>query len=369
METIYKNQPERNSRALAIVLAIFAIVCCAIIYYLAMNMPRFIARNPQKLDLYYRNTKRFTPEEKMRFLKAHAGLWVYTSEVTAGGMPLKRSDLLEIKSNGIIWEVAEWDVVMPGPDAPLPVRLIQVRTAYVVPYGVLKNDTLNDAYTIHQTFIRANDTCFGGWNFIDLWNIAKSGDSLVINRKKYAAYKGEPSLFFPKGLVDLVGTGGTSENKYFKRNTQNPMGSEIELTASIKGIKDSGTKIVSRNAMTIPGCLNLTNLCEVLKDELFYTYKVKKIVSCSPASVDSLLERYYQPLLIDEHFRSYPRLLPKAITVSFFLERDGSLGNIQVSGAPETDKMFVNELIHEISEWRLPPAKEQFAIRHTFTMP
>jgi hypothetical protein len=369
METIYKNKPDRSGRAVAIVLTLFAIMCCAIIYYLAVNMPRFIARNPQKLDLYYRNTKRFTPEEKKHFLEAHAGLWMYTSKVSAGGVPLERSDRLEIKSNGIIWEVVEWDVAMPGPDAPLPVRLIQVRSVYVVPYGVLKNDTLNDAYTIHQTFIRANDTCFGGWNFIDLWNIAKSCDSLVINRKKYTAYKGDLASFFPKGLVDLVGTGGTSENHYFKRNAQNPMESEIELTASIKGIRDSGTKTTSRNAMTIPGCLELTNLCEVFKDELLQAYKVGKIVSSCPASVDSLLERYYQPLFIDEHFRSYPRSLPKEITVSFSLQRNGSLGNIQVGGPHEIDKMLVNELIHEISGWRFPPSKGPFTIRHTFTMP
>ncbi len=373
METIYKEKPDRSGRALAVVLTLFAVVCCAIIYFLAVRMPQFIARNPQKLELRYRNTKRFTPEEKKRFIESHAGLWVYSLEVNAGGMPLKRSDLLEIRSNGIVWEVIEWDVSMPGRSAPLPARLIQIRTVYVTPYGVLKNDTLNDAYTIHQTFIRTGDTCFGGWNFPETWHIAKSGDSLVLNRKKYAPYKGEFASFFPTGLVDLVGTGGTSENPYFKRNGRNPMGSEIELTASVKGIRDSGTGIASRNPMTMPDCLDMTNLCDVFKAGLFQACKAGTMTANDPAGIDSLLERYYQPLLIDEHFALYPWPLPRDVTVSFSLRRDGSLDNIRVDRSHEIDRMLVSELIHEIGTWRLPSVSTPLEIiaylHHAVTLP
>ena len=74
METIYKGRSDRGGRFLAVVLTLFAVVCCAVIYYLAVNMQRFIARNPQKLDLYYRNTKRFTPEEKGAISRGACGL-------------------------------------------------------------------------------------------------------------------------------------------------------------------------------------------------------------------------------------------------------------------------------------------------------
>jgi hypothetical protein len=332
-------------------------------------MPRFIAGNPQKLDLYYRSTKRFSPEEKQRFLAAHAGLWVRSSEAVAEGLPFKINDLLEIKPNGIIWEVIEWDVSLPGRDAGSPARLIQVRTAYVVPYGALKNDTLNDAYTIHQTFLRPNDTCFGGWNFIDLWHMAKSGDSLIINRKKYAPYAGPLASFFPAGIVDLVGTGGNTDNPYFKRSGQSAMGSEIELTASIKGIHDSGTKASSLNALTMPTCLDLMSLGDLLKSELNHAFSVGNMVSTGPGCVDSLLSRYYQPFLIDEHFRSFPRPLPKSFAVSFQLRRDGSPDNIRIDGPAETDKMLVNELVHEIAGWKLPPPAEPFVVRHAFSLP
>ena len=124
---------------------------------------------------------------------------------------------------------------------PLPARLIQVRTAYVVPYGALKNDTLNDAYTIHQTFIRANDTCFGGWNFIDLWDIAKSGDSLVVNRKKYAPYKGGSTHFFPEALSTWSAPAAPRKTLISSGTGGTRWGLEIELTASVKGIRDSGT--------------------------------------------------------------------------------------------------------------------------------
>ncbi len=369
METIYKEKPDRSGRTIALVLTLFAVVSCAIIYYLAVHMQHYIANNPQKLDLYYRNTKRFSQEEKLQFLAAHAGLWEYTSEVTAGGLPLARSDLLEIKSNGIIWQVAQWDVALPGPTAPVATRLIQVRTAYVVPYGALGNDTLSDAYTIHQIFIRGSDTCFGGWNFLDLWNMAKSGDSLVLNRKKYGRYRGEPAAFFPKGLIDLVGAGASPDNPYFKRNGDNEINSEIQLTARVRGIRDSGAKAASANALTMPSCQDLTSLGEVFKEELAHAFKARASIIGSPEAVDSLLDRYYQPLLIEEHFRNFPRPLPKEVTASFSVNRDGSLDHIQISGQQERDKMLANEIIHEIGAWRLPPAEKPIGIKYTFTMP
>jgi hypothetical protein len=369
METIYKEKPDRSGRTIALVLTLFAVVSCAVIYYLAVHMQRYIANNPQKLDLYYRNTQRFTQEEKLKFLADHAGLWEYTSEVNAGGLPLARSDLLEIKNNGIIWQVAEWDVAMPGRAGPAATRLIQVRTAYVVPYGALGNDTLSDAYTIHQIFIRGNDTCFGGWNFLDLWNMAKSGDSLVLNRKKYARYRGEPTAFFPKGLVDLVGAGASPDNPYFKRNGDNEINSEIQLTARVSGIRDSGAKAAQANALSMPSCQDLTSLGEVLKEELARAFKPGALILRSPEAVDSLLDRYYQPLLIEEHFRNFPRPLPREATASFSVNLDGSLDHIQISGPQEIDKMLANEMIHEIGAWRLPPAEKPLAVRHTFSMP
>jgi len=367
MDTIYKEKPDRGGRVMTTVLTVFAVVCCALIYYLAVHLKQYLAHNPQKLELYYRNTKRFTPDEKRNFLAAHAGLWVHSSEVDAGGLPVKRSDLLEIKSNGIVWQVGEWDVVMPGSAGPS--RFIQVRTAFVVPYGSLNGDTLNDAYTIHQVFIRSGDTCFGGWNFLDLWHLSKSGDSLVVNRKKYAPYTGQVTAFFPKGLLDLVGSGASPDNPYFKRSGENGQSAEVELTSRVKGIRDTGTNLSSANAMTMPGCLDLTTLGDLFKGELMHAWKAGNTVVRSPAAVDSLLDRYFQPLLIEEHFRGYPRALPGKVVVSFTLNRDGSPGPVKVSGPEAIDRMLVNELVHEIGAWRLPPAETPLAITHTFTMP
>ena len=154
MPSVYDEKPDRSTRNIALVLAVFALLCGAVMYYLATHMTALVAKNPQRLDLYYKDAKQFDSTQKALFLKSHAGFWTRHTETLAGGLPLTKDDRLEFKDNGIIWEVVAWEVTMPAGNV---MKFVQVRTAWVAPFGTLQGDTLGDAFTIHQTFIRAKE--------------------------------------------------------------------------------------------------------------------------------------------------------------------------------------------------------------------
>jgi hypothetical protein len=366
MKTTYTERGDIAGRVLRIGAFFFIALGAAVFYYLIVNMKSFIAHNPKKLELYYKQAKRFSPEQKSVFLKNHAGFWVYQACFMTGGVPLKKIDLLEFKDNGIIWEVVEWDVRMPSGKT---MAYFQIRTGYVEPYGTLNNDTLGDAYTIHQSFITGKDTCFGGWNFLDLWSIRLEGGSLVICKRKYEPYKGAVADFFPHGMLDLVGMGAGGGNKFLKKTGSGPVGARIELKTTVPGVKRVASDSVLVNAMALPDCLAMNSLSDVLKKELFGEYAVHAV---TPFTLDSALvyvERYYQPLFIDEQLRLFPRPLPSAVTVSFTIKNDGEVENVHCTAPRDIDKMLQNELQREVQSWRFMPMGSSLAVTYTFAMP
>jgi hypothetical protein len=257
---------DSSGKTIRLILFILVAFAAAGMYYLMVNMKSFIDSNPKKLVLYYKEAKRFTPEKKSDFLKNHTGFWTYQSYAMVGGVPLKKIDLLELKDNGIIWQVIEWHVKMPsGKNA----AFYQIRTGYMEPYGTMRNDTLNDFYTIHQSFISSHDTCFGGWNFLDLWVVRREGTSLIVCKRRYEQYTGVVADFFPHGMIDLVGTGGGSANRFIKKIGNGSGSVQIELNAPVQGIKHANADLKYANAMAMPDCLTLNSLNDLLKQELF----------------------------------------------------------------------------------------------------
>ena len=366
METVYKENRNGPGRFQGIILTLFIALCAAGFYYLVTNMKSFIAKNPKKLELYYKQAKRFSPERKAEFLRKHAGFWTYRLDTIVAGVPLKKTDLLEFKDNGIIWQVVEWDVKMPSGASR---NFFQIRTGYVDPYGTLKGDTLSDAFTIHQSFIAGADTCFGGWNFLDLWVIRKDGESLVVSRRKYAPYKGALTDFFPKGMIDLVGIGAGGGNQAFKKIGTGPIGAQIELTTTVPGVKKVDSDSLRVNPLLMPDCLEMLSLNDVLRKALCEDYAEGKVKRTSLDSTEVFLQRYIQPLFFDERLRLFPRPLPHEVRATFTVRADGMLDNIQLASLADIDKMLQTELLQSIKSWRFPPADSPMPIAHTFTLP
>jgi hypothetical protein len=368
METVYGGRKDGRGKLLKIFLFVFIAFCGAVCYYLFVNMSSFVAKNPKKLELYYRQAKRFTPQKKAEFLKNHAGLWSCRCDTVIEEMPLLRSDLLELKDNGIVWEVINWDVVMPSGGTK---SFFQIRTGYVEPYGTLKGDTLGDFFTIHQCFIAGSDTCFGGWNFLDLWVLGRDGESLVVAKRKFTPYSGAPTEFFPRGMIDLVGLGGGSDNQAYKKIGKGSYGAQIELKTSVKGIKTVKADSAGprSNPLQMPDCLDLYTLGDALKKALAADISDHRLRCPTADSVERFIVRYSEPLFLDEQMRMFPRPLPRTVTAVLSIKPDGTLDDVQLPASGELDKMLRIEFLRTVKSWRFPPTDRPITLTHTFSMP
>jgi hypothetical protein len=362
-----------------IFLTLLIAICLAGLYYGFVHLKLIIAKSPQQVRLYYKKVYHFSEQEKADFLKRHAGLWKFNIETMSGGKTVKKTDRIEIKDNGIIWQVIEWTIPMPS-DSIITFR--QIRTAYLKPYGVVRGDSICDAFVLSQAFITGKDTCIGAWNFPELWSFQMVGSSLILNKRRYTFYNGELDNFFPAGSVAFV---QSVENHLLKDTVikTGPARDTIPVMRRIDSVRiiDKKTGAVSieyslrwvdfetGNIIFFPIRDTLSNLYDLFRIAINRECREIRRNNVNQDTIIAFLERYYDSFIISEKLRNFPRELPTLINASFIVKPGGSVDSITLTSTDEIDKMLSEDLSKEISSWRLPFPGEPIKVVHAFKMP
>lgn len=361
-----------------VLLTLLIATCLAGLYYGFAHLRFAIAQSPRQVRLYYKKAYRFSEQEKAVFLGSHAGLWQFNIETLVDGKIVKKTDRIEIKNNGIIWQVVEWTIPMPS-DSTITFR--QIRTAYLKPYGVVGGDSICDAYVLSQAFINGTDTCIGSWNYPELWSFRMSGSELGLNRRQYSVYRGEPDSFFPAGSVAFV---ERVENHLLKDTVikTGPARDTIPVMKRIDSVKIVDKKtgaarieyalrwvdFKTGTLISLPIRDTLANLYDVFRTAI-NGQTIDILQSISKDSIILFLEKYFDPFIINEKMRNFPRALPGRVTASFVVKPDGRIDSLQLKSDVEIDKMLSEDLSKEMASWRLPFSGETIKVSYVFKMP
>jgi hypothetical protein len=340
-------------RSLIITLA--AAVCLAGMYFGIVRLKEVIATSPQQVKLYYKKTYRFSEEEKVAFLKNHAGLWIFDIQTMADGKMVGKKDRLEIKENGIIWQVVEWSIPLPSGAVS---SFCQIKTAFLKPYGIVKGDSVCDAYVLTQAFVENGDTCFGAWTYPELWSLKIDGGAMVFNRRRYTPFRGELADFFPAGAIASV---QSAEGQFFKDTV---MGTTINQLYSVRR-----TDPKSGTVRLIPIRDSITDLSDLLKKSIQRKLSSLEVDKVNREFVISGISSYYDPFIITEKMRSFPRELPEKISASFTVKTNGVPDTIKLTSAVTIDKMLSEAVSKEIGSWHFPTPIAPVRITYDFKMP
>lgn len=360
-------------------LTLLIATCLAGLYYGFVHLKVIIAKSPQQVRLYYKKAYRFSEQEKAGFLRNHAGLWQFNIETLIDGKVVKKTDRIEIKNNGIVWQVIEWTIPMPSDST---ITFCQIRTAYLKPYGVVGGDSIVDAFVLSQAFINGTDTCIGSWNYPELWSFRMAGSALTLNRRQYAIYNGELDNFFPAGSVSFV---ESVENHLLKDTVikTGPARDTIPVMRRIDSVKiiDEKTGAVrieyslrwvdfkTGTLIHFPIRDTLTNLHDLFRIAINRQYKEVRRNSADVDTIKAYLTKYYDPFIISEKMRTFPRVLPGQITASFIVKPDGGIDSLRLKSDAKIDRMLSEDLSKEIGSWRLPFSGEPTKVSYVFKMP
>jgi hypothetical protein len=139
--------------------------------------------------------------------KAVAGFWMTAPSDTQLTPAITVDDRVELKNNGIIWQVKQYRVVLPAHDT---LHFTYVMTGYLMPHGkrlIGDSATYSDIRVLYQAMIVNQDSCYGESNTTAGWSHSAKPtvDSVMrIEGGRYIAYRGALPAFFPKGAIDLV---------------------------------------------------------------------------------------------------------------------------------------------------------------------
>ena len=277
----------------------------------------------------FRSLESMKDEQKTALKKAFGGFWVYRTEDPDA--PVQKEEHLELRDNGIIWEVIRWRVAYPYEDTA---EYYHVRYGYLNPYSVAADEKsiVCEVRTIRQGFIVDGDTCFGKSQVDELWQTRLEDSLLVMNRKHFSAYSGELTEFFPDGMIDLV------------------------------------------DKLLINDCALGYGLGGVVENRLRNCYQQNEWTrTCDTAILYQALTDYFEPAVVEEAFSSMPYFpsLPTEVLLPLSVAPEGGV-QITLTKTKRAQAGYFNELLYNsIEKWPFPrcDAREMPDLKYKILLP
>lgn len=266
----------------------------------------------------YQNISKYSDDETAALKKKFSGFWVYHTKDSLA--PVQKWDHLEVRDNGIIWQIRGITIIFPSGDSS---TTYNIRTAYIDPFGQIPqmHGIACNARVIRQVFIHNNDTCYGASQVDELWEADYSDNSLTLNQREYVPYKGEIGNFFPEGMIDLVDLIHLKGCKF-----------GADLSFFIK-------KILSENS--------------------------EKFIEDRSLDYNQLIKNYYAPALIDELFQSGSIIKPSfdSLLVKFAISPQGVISNPKTNGNIISHNKFEEFFLNELKTWVFPKYENSESIK------
>jgi hypothetical protein len=269
--------------------------------------------------------KGFSEKEKDNLKLKNAGFWQYSSDISP---TINVSDRIELKTNGIFWQVTLYTIGLPSGNST---RFTHIITGYMNPFCKLAaNNTdsiLCDVHTIKQAFIMGKDTCYAPSDVDTTWNVIANGKRFGIGDRNYAPYDtahGALFRFFPEGVLSIVDKIAL---------LQSPHGNGFITYAKKAIISDMGTV---------------------------------KVDALTGDAVQKIVDAYYR-IFIETIASGAPQIGPgksKAVKIEFDVASNGKTSNGLVGGSALDNKKLGPAFLAEVNSWVFPSFKQSEPVLH-----
>jgi hypothetical protein len=146
----------------------------------------------------------FDSTQKESMKAALSGFWVYDGP-GAASLPAQVRIRLELKNNGIIWEMRNYALRLPSGDTA---RFMHVMHSYILPYGVRRKhrtEIVCDSRVLRQVMFMPHDTCYGESQVDGVRSFERGETTLTTESRFLMPYGNRPlNEFFPPGAIDYV---------------------------------------------------------------------------------------------------------------------------------------------------------------------
>ncbi|MBN1128767.1 MAG: hypothetical protein JXA71_07260 [Chitinispirillaceae bacterium] len=309
---ISSSRRPSGNRPLLILIALSA-VFLFLFWQMIHKMPGFSAL--ATLQGGIRNeasANRFDDAQREAINRAFAGYWVYEGDTLSAENRIHKKDRVEYLDNGIIWQLATWDVTMPSGTVR---RFNHIRTAFCKPFGLSETgDTIAEVFILKQAFFTDGDTCVDNEAIAETWDMAREGTSVNLYNRSYIPYTGKVREFFPTGVIFLV-------DSIMRRDC-------------------NGRRMIS----------------EYVRTAVAAEFAAVASKGDRTREIRSVLDRYYIPAVINENWRGFSKRIEKKLGIEFEVGDSGEIIDVALTAKKKDNKMYFQGLSYEMKLWRFPVA-------------
>lgn len=334
------KRPPRQGRS-SFIKAIILIIGLILIIALYNRIPHIVSNindllTEADVDPYQRGE--FSEAQQDSLKKELAGFWMYDEDRLQNSGFHHVFDRIEIRENGIVWQVKKDIYYLPSGDSAV-VTLIQ--QAYLRPFSWCdeeKSLLQCEVRGLKRVYFFDSDTCYipafkktpellnENSYYVptmdETWYIRKGESDFIWEDRRYSSYeKKDISLFFPKGSISLV------------------------------------------DSINISECSGKGTVLTYVRDKLAADAQGQVFDKRKKEDVDSLMKNYYINFCLIPILRSsenYEKYSVSQLAINFKVSAQGSVESVKVSAPKLTYNLRLKEIIiNEIQLWRFPSVTEK----------
>jgi hypothetical protein len=290
--------------------------------------------------------------DENKYLKQKvSGYWQHTEPEQLPQKPYRVSDRIELKENGVFWQVNKLTLWLPYGDTSV---CTHIQTGYINPFklkGADSGTVLVDALVKSQAFAQKFDTCYiaslsaaiqNQRNIISMSQdvfakeLKKMHDSLFVDGRLYTSYDTNTNAladFFPRGSVEII------------------------------------------DNIAIGECKQNTSFGDFVISELRQAFSSKNSGDSDTGAIRSVISRYYAPLVVSELSRHFTtgmlEPLHGSITYTLTVDAKGAVAEVKKNKAHVGNNDFEKILASNIKQWYFMPisgSSQTRSIKYTFSI-
>ncbi|MBD3422150.1 MAG: hypothetical protein GF398_18720 [Chitinivibrionales bacterium] len=271
--------------------------------------------------------------------KQLAGFWCFDSPVEPH-TTIWEHDRLELKENGIIWQVRRTCVRLPDNTVD---TTTYVNHRYLQPksyYAGSPNTYLCDGKIIDHVWLTYADTCYAPQpvHFIKEQS-ARGADSIVTREENFSRELtlANDTLYFENRIYTPYPD--SSLDNFFPANV-------LEYIEKF----------------TVPRCDKLSGLLAIVNNRLRRSFAQINVDVREREAVFDVIARYYAPLMhscLLDRDDVETRKMPDSLSFSAEITREGTLTDIELHGENFLTVYFHDVVLETMRQWQLPRLKAQ----------
>jgi hypothetical protein len=331
--------------------AFFLFLALVLVIILANGLIPFLS-SPNKFTALSKpprdaNITLFNEDEKDLVKKNISGFW-YCTNASCPSVPfLKISDRIELKGNGIFWQVKRTMISLPSGDSAV---FLSVITGYMSPYSRIKTCADSMACQIHfiaQVSASGSDTCYEEI----LHPSQDSNKSVVPQILRTRQNQGEAAV---DTVWDIVANGKRFE---FEGRSYSPYDTSGQALYSF--FPSGALKLVEK--ISLNKCKTGTPLESFVKQVLTADFAAMSVTARQQADILKIVDTYYKGMFAEDLAKRVAVYARGNATMSFSVTPQGKVIDPKVEKAKPWNLRVNRELKKELLTWVFPKCTSQAA--------